>query len=254
MTDMVDQYKAEEDEAAKVRGEGAVEFPRSFGDWQELLRTIASKIVEAFDNHGLSAAQIARELTESDSGSNEGGESSGAIAERQIMPRKGQMLTSGVTSDTILGRETPDVGVADCTDLPGLPKSSKFCLEGRPWSKLPGMNSAMTSGDMRAKIKELKEQARRNMGLPNANKVDQEELSKLQDIVKSTKKALNEQESKLKEIRDEKHKALQDLDEQKKVITMAKDARKQRLAWRAMDDGMTRAYKEAGFKLPLSGD
>jgi hypothetical protein len=45
VTDLVDQYKEEEDAAAK-----------------ELLREIASKIVESFDNHGLSAAQIAREV------------------------------------------------------------------------------------------------------------------------------------------------------------------------------------------------
>jgi hypothetical protein len=34
----------------------------------------------------------------------------------------------------------------------GLPKSSKFCLEGRPRTKLPGLGSAMTTGDMRGKI------------------------------------------------------------------------------------------------------
>jgi hypothetical protein len=51
-----------------------------------------------------------------------------------------------------MGYETPDVGVADCTDNPGLPKSSKFCLEGRPYTKLPGLDSAMTTGDMRGKI------------------------------------------------------------------------------------------------------
>lgn len=45
VSDLVDQYKEEEDAAAK-----------------ELLRTIASKIVESFDNHGLSAAQIARQV------------------------------------------------------------------------------------------------------------------------------------------------------------------------------------------------
>jgi hypothetical protein len=52
----------------------------------------------------------------------------------------------------VMGYETPDVGVADCTDNPGLPKSSKFCLEGRPYTKLPGLDSAMTTGDMRGKI------------------------------------------------------------------------------------------------------
>eukprot|EP00286_Rhodomonas_abbreviata_P004828 CAMPEP_0181318044 /NCGR_PEP_ID=MMETSP1101-20121128/16794_1 /TAXON_ID=46948 /ORGANISM="Rhodomonas abbreviata, Strain Caron Lab Isolate" /LENGTH=206 /DNA_ID=CAMNT_0023425483 /DNA_START=18 /DNA_END=634 /DNA_ORIENTATION=+ len=46
VTDLVDEYKSEEDEAAK-----------------SLLRTIASKIVEAFDSHGLTPSQIARELT-----------------------------------------------------------------------------------------------------------------------------------------------------------------------------------------------
>jgi len=46
VTDLVDQYKEEEDAAAKA-----------------LLRTIASKIVESFDNHGLSPAQIAREVS-----------------------------------------------------------------------------------------------------------------------------------------------------------------------------------------------
>ena len=45
VSDLVDQYKTEEDAAAK-----------------QLLRTIASKIVESFDNHGLSPAQIAREV------------------------------------------------------------------------------------------------------------------------------------------------------------------------------------------------
>lgn len=45
VSDLVDQYKEEEDAAAK-----------------QLLRTIASKIVESFDNHGLSPSQIAREV------------------------------------------------------------------------------------------------------------------------------------------------------------------------------------------------
>jgi len=45
VSDLVDQYKAEEDAAAK-----------------QLLRTIASKIVESFDSHGLTPAQIAREV------------------------------------------------------------------------------------------------------------------------------------------------------------------------------------------------
>ena len=47
VSDLVDNYKAEEDAAAK-----------------SLLRTIASKIVDAFDTHGLSAAQTARQLTD----------------------------------------------------------------------------------------------------------------------------------------------------------------------------------------------
>merc|ERR1719199_2465044 len=47
VTDMVDTYKTEEDQAAK-----------------DLLRNIASKIVEAFDAHGLTPAQIAREMTD----------------------------------------------------------------------------------------------------------------------------------------------------------------------------------------------
>ena len=102
------------------------------------------------------------------------------------------------------------------------------------------------------KIKELKLQAKKNLGIPNAAKVDQEELAKLQDIVKSTKKALSEQEGKLKEIKDSKHTALQDLAAQKRILSMAKDARQQRLAWRSMDAGMSQAYKQAGFKLPLS--
>lgn len=131
-----------------------------------------------------------------------------------------EMPTSGVTSDTILGQIGDTEGVQDCTDLPGLPKSSKFCLEGRPYTKLPGIDSAMTSGDMRAKIKELKLQAKKNLGIPNAAKVDQEELAKLQDIVKSTKKALNEQEGKLKEIKDSKHTAMQDLAAQKRILSM----------------------------------
>jgi alpha-D-ribose 1-methylphosphonate 5-triphosphate synthase subunit PhnI len=162
------------------------------------------------------------------------------------------MPPSGITSDTILGQIGSTVGVEDCTDLPGLPKSSKFCLEGRPYTKLPGMGSAMTTGDMRQKIKELRLQAKQNLGIPNAAKVDQEELAKLQDIVKSTKQALSEQESKLKEIKDSKHTAMQDLAAQKRILSMAKDARQQRLAWRSMDAGMSQAYKEAGFKLPLS--
>ena len=74
----------------------------------------------------------------------------------------------------------------------------------------------------------------------------------MQDIVKSTKKALSEQEGKLKEIKDSKHTALQDLAAQKRILSMAKDARQQRLAWRSMDAGMSQAYKQAGFKLPLS--
>ena len=163
-----------------------------------------------------------------------------------------EMPPSGVTSNTILGNIGETEGVQDCTDLPGLPKSSKFCLEGRPYTKLPGIDSAMTTGDMRAKIKELKLQAKKNLGIPNAAKVDQEELAKLQDIVKSTKKALNEQEGKLKEIKDSKHTAMQDLAAQKRILSMAKDARQQRLAWRAMDTGMSQAYHDAGFKLPLS--
>ena len=43
----------------------------------------------------------------------------------------------------------------------------------------------------------------------------------------------------------------QDLNAQKRILTMAKDARTQRLAWRHLDSGMTGAYKDAGFKLPL---
>jgi len=236
VSDLVDQYKAEEDAAAK-----------------QLLRTIASKIVESFDSHGLTAAQIAREVTE-------GAEAGAAAQNAQAASAGGgggqslsqQMPVSGVTSDTILGQIGSTEGVQDCTDLPGLPKSSKFCLEGRPYTKLPGIDSAMTSGDMRAKIKELKLQARKNLGVPNAAKVDQEELEKLQDIVKSTKTALNEQEGKLKEIKDSKHTAMQDLAAQKRILSMAKDARQQRLAWRSMDTGMSQAYHDAGFKLPLS--
>ncbi len=34
------------------------------------------------------------------------------------------------------------------------------------------------------RLQELKRQASKNLGLPNANKIDQEELSKLKDIVK----------------------------------------------------------------------
>lgn len=237
VSDLVDQYKEEENAAAK-----------------QLLRTIASKIVESFDNHGLSPAQIAREITD-------GAEAGAAAQDAQQAESTGQggqslaeqeMPPSGVTSDTILGQIGDTEGVQDCTDLPGLPKSSKFCLEGRPYTKLPGIDAAMTSGDMRAKIKELKLQAKKNLGIPNAAKVDQEELAKLQDIVKSTKKALNEQEGKLKEIKDSKHTAMQDLAAQKRILSMAKDARQQRLAWRSMDTGMTQAYKDAGFKLPLS--
>ena len=242
VSDLVDQYKAEEDAAAK-----------------DLLRTIASKIVESFDNHGLSAAQIAREVTE---GAELGAAASDA-QERVAGGREAQLRTrrsgekptlpiGGLTSDTILGQIGRTEGVQDCTDLPGLPKSSKFCLEGRPYTKLPGIDAAMTSGDMREKIKELKLQAKKNLGIPNAAKVDQEELAKLQDIVKSTKKALSEQEGKLKEIKDSKHTALQDLAAQKRILSMAKDARQQRLAWRSMDAGMSQAYKQAGFKLPLS--
>ena len=171
---------------------------------------------------------------------------------QSLQEQEPQMPVSGVTSDTILGNIGETEGVQDCTDLPGLPKSSKFCLEGRPYTKLPGIDAAMTSGDMRQKIKELKLQAKKNLGIPNAAKVDQEELAKLQDIVKTTKKALNEQESKLKEIKDSKHTAMQDLAAQKRILSMAKDARKQRLAWRSMDTGMSQAYKDAGFKLPLS--
>lgn len=170
----------------------------------------------------------------------------------QSLKQQTEMPTSGITSDTILGQIGETEGVQDCTDVPGLPKSSKFCLEGRPYTKLPGIDSAMTTGDMRGKIKELKLQAKKNLGIPNAAKVDQEELAKLQDIVKSTKKALNEQEGKLKEIKDSKHTAMQDLAAQKRILSMAKDARRQRLAWRSMDTGMTQAYKDAGFKLPLS--
>lgn len=163
-----------------------------------------------------------------------------------------KMPPSGITSDTILGQIGDTEGVQDCTDLPGLPKSSKFCLEGRPYTKLPGIDAAMSTGDMRQKIDELKLQAKKNLGLPNAAHIDQEELEKLQSIVKSTKAALNEQEAKLKDIKDSKHTAMQDLEAQKRILTMAKDARKQRLAWRAMDTGMSQAYQEAGFKLPLS--
>jgi hypothetical protein len=289
VSDLVDQYKEEEDAAAK-----------------ELLRTIASKIVESFDNHGLSAAQIARQVRctcthhacnplPAQSGSvtcsalrvqivndvarlreqitvgAEAGEAAqkasvgetlasklarftpgGGGQSQQEQQQEGGLAVSGVTSDTILGNIGETEGVQDCTDLPGLPKSSKFCLEGRPYTKLPGIDAAMTSGDMRQKIKELKLQAKQNLGIPNAAKVDQEELAKLQDIVKTTKKALNEQEAKLKEIKDSKHTAMQDLAAQKRILSMAKDARQQRLAWRAMDTGMSQAYKDAGFKLPLS--
>lgn len=56
-----------------------------------------------------------------------------------------------------------------------------------------------------------------NLGLPNANKIDQEELSKLKDIVQSTSKALSEQEGKLKEIKDSKKSAMTDLHAQKRV-------------------------------------
>lgn len=90
------------------------------------------------------------------------------------------------------------------------------------------------------------------MGLPNAAKIDQEELSKLKDIVLSTSKALKEQEGKLAEIKAGKKAAMADLHAQKRVMTMAKDARTQRLAWRRMDSGMTRAYKDAGYTLPSS--
>ena len=45
---------------------------------------------------------------------------------------------------------------------------------------------------------------------------------------------------------------MQDLAAQKRILSMAKDARQQRLAWRSMDAGMSQAYKQAGFKLPLS--
>jgi len=41
----------------------------------------------------------------------------------------------------------------------------------RPYSKLPGLGSAMTTGDMRGKIDALKVEARGNLGLPNADKV-----------------------------------------------------------------------------------
>jgi hypothetical protein len=281
VSDLVDQYKEEEDAAAK-----------------QLLRTIASKIVESFDNHGLSAAQIAREVTTiyppappcavpvpelrpcvaaaggplhvqvvdnvcacgggeqitdgAEAGAAAQQASAGGGEGQSLQEQKPEMPVSGVTSDTILGNIGETEGVQDCTDLPGLPKSSKFCLEGRPYTKLPGIDAAMTTGDMRQKIKELKLQAKKNLGIPNAAKVDQEELAKLQDIVKTTKKALNEQEDKLKEIKDSKHTAMQDLAAQKRILSMAKDARKQRLAWRAMDTGMSQAYKEAGFKLPLS--
>jgi hypothetical protein len=244
VTDMVDTYKTEEDQAAK-----------------DLLRNIASKIVEAFDAHGLTPAQIAREMTDgaeeaeaersaSAEESEEGNNQQRAMGSQQLKSTGG-MMTSGITRDTLLGREGPDVGVQDCTDLPGLPKSSKFCLEGRPYSKLPGLDSAMTTGDMRGKIDALKAEARGNLGLPNSDKVDQEELSKLQDIVKSTKKALDMQQKRLKDIRASKASAMQDLNAQKRIIVMAKDARKQRLAWRHLDNGMTSAYKQAGFKLPL---
>uniref|UniRef100_A0A7S0ME23 Uncharacterized protein n=1 Tax=Cryptomonas curvata TaxID=233186 RepID=A0A7S0ME23_9CRYP len=235
VTDLVDNYKAEEDAAAK-----------------SLLRTIASKIVDAFDTHGLTAAQVARQFTDDV-------DSQRLSAARQQTTAPGeeggaalQMPVGGITSDTMLGQMTGDVGVADCTDNPGLPKSSKFCLEGRPYTKLPGLGSAMTTGDMRGKIEELKRQARKNLGLPNADKVDQEELGKLRDIVESTKTALDDQEEKLAEIRKHKAAALKDLEAQKKVLTMAKDARTQRLAWRRLDHGLTTAYKDAGFQLPLS--
>lgn len=229
VTDLVDEYKSEEDEAAK-----------------QLLRTIASKIVEAFDSHGLTPAQIAREVTDSVDASNaeEGAEEEqGGQKEEGEEGGEMKMEPSGVTKETILGQEGPDVGVEDCTDLPGLPKSSKFCLEGRPETKLPGLSSAQTTGDMKAKIEELKRQARKNMGLPNADKVDQEELEKLQDIVSSTAKSLGEQEAKLKAIKADKASAMEDLNAQKRVLVMAKDARQQRLAWRHLDSGMTSAYK-----------
>jgi len=249
VTDLVDEYKAEEDEAAK-----------------SLLRSIAGKIVEAFDSHGLSAAQIARAVTdEADAAggsSKEGPSAAGSEGNKADRGRSGgkeggkkegkKMRISGVTGSTLMGYDDGDVGVADCTDLPGLPKSSKFCLEGRPRSKLPGLDAAMTTGDIRGKIKELKRRAYQNMGLPNANKIDQEELSKLKDIVLSTSKALKEQEGKLAEIKAGKKAAMSDLNAQKRVLNMAKDARMQRLAWRRMDGGMTRAYKEAGYTLPSS--
>lgn len=239
VTELVDEYKAEEDAAAK-----------------SLLRTIASKIVDAFDTHGLNAGQIARVFTKAAEDSQRGGASlsaqgstDGDSAQEQSLSER--MPVGGITSDTVLGRMTGDVGVADCTNNPGLPKSSKFCLEGRPYTKLPGLGSAMTTGDMRGRIEELKRQARKNMGLPNADKVDQEELGKLRDIVETTKKALDDQESKLEEIRKTKAVALKDLEAQKRIMTMAKDARTQRLAWRKLDQGMNNAYKAAGMQLPL---
>jgi hypothetical protein len=203
------------------------------------VRVCARSVLQITDGADAGAA-----AQQADSASEQGGQS--------LEQQKTEMPTSGITSDTILGQIGETEGVQDCTDLPGLPKSSKFCLEGRPYTKLPGIDAAMTTGDMRAKIKELKLQAKKNLGIPNAAKVDQEELAKLQDIVKSTKKALSEQESKLKEIKDSKHTAMQDLAAQKRILSMAKDARQQRLAWRSMDTGMTQAYKDAGFKLPLS--
>jgi len=203
------------------------------------VRVCARSVLQITDGADAGAA-----AQQAESASEQGGQS--------LEQQKTEMPTSGITSDTILGQIGETEGVQDCTDLPGLPKSSKFCLEGRPYTKLPGIDAAMTTGDMRAKIKELKLQAKKNLGIPNAAKVDQEELAKLQDIVKSTKKALSEQESKLKEIKDSKHTAMQDLAAQKRILSMAKDARQQRLAWRSMDTGMTQAYKDAGFKLPLS--
>lgn len=234
VSDLVDNYKAEEDAAAK-----------------SLLRTIASKIVDAFDTHGLTATQAARQLTD-DFDSQQQGSTPRLAANEGGEGAAMQMPVGGITSDTVLGQLSSDVGIADCTDNPGLPKSSKFCLEGRPHTKLPGLGSAMTTGDMRGKIEELKRQARKNLGLPNADKVDQEELGKLRDIVESTKTALDAQEKKLEEIRKSKAAALKDLEAQKRVMTIAKDARTQRLAWRRLDHGMTRAYKAAGMKLPLS--
>ena len=102
VTDLVDNYKAEEDAAAK-----------------SLLRTIASKIVDAFDTHGLTAAQTARQLTDDFDAQQQGAAHSQAAATGDGEGAALQMPVGGITSDTVLGQLSSDVGVADCSDNPG---------------------------------------------------------------------------------------------------------------------------------------